>query len=351
MWATRRTTRSTEREARVPVRRDSEVTCPRHGATGSSTTQDPSNGATGTADVTIVASTTVLGDVTREIVGDAGQVVTLMPAGADPYSFQPSAQQLAQMQDADLIVDNGANLVESLAEAISETRSAGVPIFSAIDSIAGPLSFDDDHAHDEAHEQDEEPDERDAQEDSSQGGHAQNGAIDPHFWLDPTRMSDVTRALGDEIAQVLDDEAVGLRADEYATMLAGVDERVEATLSMIPDERRVLVTNHDALEYFADRYDFRVVATVIPGPTTGAEPSAQDLDELTQTIRATGAAAVFAETTQPDQLANTVAQEVGKEVAVVDLFTGSLGAGGSGAETYVGMLETNAERIADALGG
>jgi zinc/manganese transport system substrate-binding protein len=117
----------------------------------------------------------------------------------------------------------------------------------------------------------------------------------------------------------------------------------------VPVDRRVLVTNHDALGYFADRYGFEVVGTVIPGISTQAAADAADFAALATTVRDRGVPAIFAETTSSTALADALAAEVGRDVAVVTLYTGSLGPPDSGADTYVGMLETDAHRIADAL--
>jgi zinc/manganese transport system substrate-binding protein len=121
-------------------------------------------------------------------------------------------------------------------------------------------------------------------------------------------------------------------------------------LDVVPAERRVLVTNHDALGYFADRYGFEVLGTVIPGGATLADPSSADLAELVATIQREEVPAIFAETIEPSVLAETVAAEVGDQVRVVELFTGSLGEEGSGAETLIDALIINARRIAEALG-
>lgn len=115
-------------------------------------------------------------------------------------------------------------------------------------------------------------------------------------------------------------------------------------------ENRHLVTNHSALTYFADRFGFVVVATVIPGLSTQGDASSADLAELVEIIEDEGVVAIFADNTDPSALAAAVAAEVGFEVTVVKLFTGSLGDAGSGAATYIEMMQTNARLIADALG-
>jgi zinc/manganese transport system substrate-binding protein len=124
---------------------------------------------------------------------------------------------------------------------------------------------------------------------------------------------------------------------------------VEATLAPVAAEDRVLVTNHEVFGYFADRYGFEVLGTVIPSGTTGEGASAADLAELVQVVEDAGVPAIFADTSSPARLADALAAEVG-DVEVVELFSESLGEPGSGGETYLEMARTNAERIADALG-
>ena len=116
-----------------------------------------------------------------------------------------------------------------------------------------------------------------------------------------------------------------------------------------PAERRSLVTSHDSLDYFADRFGFEVVATVIPGGGTLAEPSGQEIADLVDTIDEAGVSAIFTDATNPTNLAETVATEAGREISVVEIFNDSLGEPGSGAETYLEMILTNAGLVAEAL--
>lgn len=309
-------------------------------ACGSGAASGGTTTSAGDGELSIVATTSILGDVARQVAGDAGEVSIVMPPGSDPHNFEPSAQQLVQMQQADLIVANGANLEETLQDALAEAENAGVPVFHATDHIE-TLAFDGGHAEDEhatEHVEDEHT-------------HAP-GSADPHFWQDPVRMASVARALGEQIGELTDDpRAVEQRADDYAAQLEDLEGEISETLADIPEGERTLVTSHEAFNYFADRYDFTIVGTVIPSSTTGAEPSAQDLEELASTIEEEQVPAVFAENTASEQLAETLAQEAGTEVEVIELYSDSLGGEGSGATTYADMLRTNAQRISDALGG
>lgn len=327
---------------------------------------DDGTQATSGEQLSIVATTNILGDVASEVAGGAADVVALMPPGSDPHNFEASAQQLAQMQEADLVVANGADLEPTLADALVETEDAGVPVFHATDHIE-TLAFDgdDEHAEDE-HAEDEHAEDEHASEDASEDGdehasedadeHAEeeqeHGSVDPHFWMDPTRMADVARVLGDQIGELSGDAtAVADRADDYAQRLTDVDAETQDMLATISEDQRKLVTNHEAFGYFADRYDFEIVGTVIPSLSTGAEPSAQDLEQLARTITDERVGAIFAENTAPDQMAETLADEVGADVEVVELYSDSLGDEGSDASTYVDLLRTNARRVSEALGG
>ena len=139
------------------------------------------------------------------------------------------------------------------------------------------------------------------------------------------------------------------RADAYVARLQALDADVAKVLGAGPAARRILVTNHDALGYFADRYGFTILGTVIPSLSTLAEPSASGLTDLAAAIDKAGVPAIFADTSSPRRLADALAAE-GHHVQVVQLYVESLGPAGSGAPTYEQMVRTNAARIAAALG-
>ena len=270
----------------------------------------------------VVVTTSVLGDVVAELVGDEAVVDVIMPPGVAPHEFQASAQQVASMRGADVLVINGAGFEEGLTDAIEAAEQDGVPTFAAIDAV-DTLELE--------------------------GGEG----TDPHFFTDPARMATAAPA----IAGFLVDEVPGLDTPAFAGHVRAtiddlqvLDSQVERTLSAVPPGRRTLVTNHEVFGYFADRYGFDVVGAVIPAGTTQAEPSAEQLDELAHTIEEQNVPAIFVETSSPTRLAEALADEVG-DVEVVELFSESLGDEGSDGETYADMMHTNAERIAEALGG
>jgi ABC-type Zn uptake system ZnuABC Zn-binding protein ZnuA len=144
-------------------------------------------------------------------------------------------------------------------------------------------------------------------------------------------------------------DAIARHGTAYATEVAATDASDEALLASVPDQRRKLVTNHDALGYFADRYGFEIVATVVPGGSTLAEPSSAELTKLVELLRTEDVTTIFAETTASATLAEAVASELGTDVKVVTLATDSLGDPGSSQGTYLGMIRSNAEKVAGAL--
>ena len=270
--------------------------------------------------VEIVVTTTVLGDILQSLVGSDATVQVLMPIGADPHDFQASASQVSALNKADLVVANGLGLEEGLESVLAASAEDGARVLY-VGPLMDPLPF----GHD--------PD-----------------LPDPHVWLDPVRMMDAVDGILSELESVDGSVDWGASGDVYKEELAVADWELQALLGTVPLWSRMLVTNHDSLRYFANRYGFEVVGVVIPGGSTLADPSSAEMANLVAVIEASEISAIFAETSQSALLAEAVAAEVGRDVEVVELYTASLGPSGSGAETYLKMLRVNADRVASALG-
>lgn len=277
----------------------------------------------------VVVTTTILGDLVTAITGDDASVEVLITRGADPHDFSPSSRQMEGIAGADLVVLNGLGLEEGLEQTIASVTGPGTTVL-AIAEIVDPIPF---AAHIEA----------DHEEGDDHGG------LDPHVWHDPVRMAVAAEAVGAALEAIDPDGGYGERAAAYAAILLDTHEEILDILA--PVKRRLLVTNHEALAYFAERYDFRILGVVIPGGSTLAEPSSAELAALVAAIQAEGVPAIFAETTQPTDLAEAIAAEVGDAVTVVELATESLGEPGSPTDSLPGLLLDNARRIAAALGG
>ena len=178
-------------------------------------------------------------------------------------------------------------------------------------------------------------------------GHV-HGTYDPHFWFDPLR---VKFAINDIAARlsVLDPDGRNVfisNASAFNTELNELHFWTQEQVSVVPADHRYLVTSHDSLGYFANLYDFEVVGVIL-STTTEVEPTPADLAELTHDIEEYGVPAIFGETTVSERIAQSIADESGADL--VRLYSGSLGVEGSGADTYIGMVRTNVERIVGAL--
>jgi zinc/manganese transport system substrate-binding protein len=294
---------------------------------------------------TIVVTTNILGDIVSQTVGDLAEVEVLMPIGADPHDFAPSAQEAESMENADLLVVNGAGFEEGMIDIIEQVESSGTPVFTFADHIS-LLEFADEHSQDDGHSDDEEGRSHGDEETTEE-----HGGDDPHIWTDPSRLIPALEAFGTQLATLegVDAGAVEEQVQSYVDELVALDAEMEQTLSVVPPESRVLVTNHEVFGYFTDRFGFEVVGAVIPSLTTSAEPSAAEVDALVELIQQEQVPAIFGDTSGSTRLAEAIAASAGSDVRVVVLFSESLGEPGSGAETYLDMMSTNATLIAEAL--
>jgi zinc/manganese transport system substrate-binding protein len=274
---------------------------------------------------TVVVTTEILGAIVDQLVGDAGEVVVVMPGGANPHTFEPSARDAELIFGADVLVSNGLELEEGLIPLL-EAASATAVWFQAADHV---------ELHDlEAADQDEATPDVDAAE-------ADHGAEDPHIWTDPLLMRDVVLALVPVLAEA--GLELGANGERLAAGLEDLDAEVREILSVVPEGSRRLVTGHRSLGYFAARYGFEQIGTVIPGLSTGGEPSARELARLISDIRESGVPAVFAEVGTPQSVARAVAEDAGAEL--VSLSTSRLPDDG----TYEGFMRELAATVAMAL--
>lgn len=293
----------------------------------------------------VVATTSILGDVVASIVGEHAEVEVLVPAGVDPHGFSPSARDAARLREADLVVANGLGLEESLQDALAAAEEDGVEVLHVAEEV-DPLAVPEGE-HGDGQGTHAEGSEGEAHDDD-------HGALDPHVWLDPVRMAEAAELIGARLADLAPAPAGGSweeRGAAYADELRAVDEEIGGLLAGIPPERRLLVTSHDNLRYFAERYDFEVLGAVIPGTSSQSQPSTREVADLAALIERRDVPAIFTDVAGgTGRLAETLAAEAGRDVAVVEVYTDALGQQGSGAESLVELLRTNAERIADALG-
>lgn len=280
-------------------------------------------------DISLVVTTTPLGSVTEQIAACAGGTsTTLMPVNADPHDFSASSAQVADMVKADLVIANGLGLEGGLDASLQQVEADGTEVLHVAEHI-DPLPWGDyEHEHE---------------------GH-NHGDLDPHFWLDVARMAEAAQLIGDEVAERTGDDTWSECGAEVSGELTALDEEIREDLSVIPEERRTIVTDHEAFGYFNNAYDFHSAGVVIPGGSTEAQPSSADLASLAGVIREENVPVIFTNAAVNQTLVDALAAEVGEDVQVVSLYEGSVGPKDGPAADYQGMMRENARLIVEALG-
>ena len=271
---------------------------------------------------TVVTTNTLLADWTTQIGGDEINVVGLLAPGTDPHVYEPVPADSRAFEEADLILYNGYNLEPGL---IRLMNSAGVNARKvAVGEVVQPLQMED------------------------QG----NRVPDPHVWGNAENAIAMVEAIRDELIELSpDDQAVfEANAAAYIAELDQLHTWIGEQIATIPPNQRQLITTHDAFQYYAQAYGLEVRGTLI-GISTEEQPSAQTVRRLVESVRAARVPAIFAETTINPRLIATVAEEAGVQLAEQELYSDSLGAAGSEAETYVQMMVFNTQAIVENLGG
>lgn len=291
-------------------------------------------------EVVAVATTTQLGSILGDITSCAGtRSLTLMPPGADPHDFALASDQVATMARAKLVVANGLGLEGGMDAALKNIRTDGVRVYEVAPDV-DPIAYAD-LAHEAGHE------EHGHDDHAADDGHA-HGTHDPHIALDAGRMARAAANIGKQLTAATGDAKYTECGATVEAELKKTDAAVRATLASVPKEKRILITDHEAFNYFAQAYDFEVGGVVIPGGSTEAEPSSADIAKIVAAVKAAKVPAIFSNTAVNPKVVEAVAREAGG-VKVVPLYVGSVGPAGSGAETYAGYMTKNAEFIAAAL--
>jgi ABC-type metal ion transport system, periplasmic component/surface adhesin len=297
--------------------------------------------ASGARPLAVVATTSIVGDVVRQIGGEGVQVTVLLPVGADPHTFEPSPQDVARVAEADVVFAVGAGLevfLEPLlknagGKALHVELAEGIPL-RPFEAIAVHREEGEESEHGHEHED---------------HGHKHEGPWDPHVWLDPLNVITWTHTIEATLSRLDPERADRYRrnAEAYRAQLRELDAWIREQVAQIPPENRKLVTEHQVFGYFAHRYGFEQVGTIVPGVTTIVQPSPQELAALEEAIRALGVKAIFVSSTVDPALARRVAEDTGTRL--VQLYVDSLGEPGSEADSYIGMMRVNVRRIVEAL--
>jgi ABC-type Zn uptake system ZnuABC Zn-binding protein ZnuA len=295
----------------------------------------------------VIATATFLADIAQQVAGDRLVIDSLVPVNVDPHTFQPTPRDIARIADSQVLIVNGAGFEEWLEEALQNAGGERL-VITASAGLEMRASEQDLHDDDlDADEPDDHGHEGDADSDAP-NDHGHEG--DPHFWLNPLHAIHYAENIREGLIQVDPGGAVIYRANasQYIEQLHELDTWIQAQVAQIPLERRLLVTNHESFGYFADRYGFQIVGTIIPSISTGAAPSAQELARLVDEIREAGVIAIFLETGANPQLAQQLGQETGVQV-IADLYTHSVASTDGSAPDYIAMMKYNTTKIVEAL--
>jgi len=271
----------------------------------------------------IVVTYSILGSMVKELVGDKATVTVSVPNGLDPHEWEPSAKDIEAINKADLVIENGLGLEGGLGKTLQAARDNGVKFFTASDYITvrhvgpgeGIPSGDPDQVV---------------------------GAPDPHLWMDPIAMKGVVSGLASVLMKDLNLD-VSSQAADLENQLDSLNAEVADTVAAIPLENRKLVTGHESMGYFAQRYGFKLVGVIIPSLSTQAEVSAANLAALKKAIEDNQVKAIFTEFGTSPAVAKAIGDETG--VKVIELTTHALPSDGS----YFTFLRNIASVITNAL--
>ena len=275
----------------------------------------PSPIAAAKAPLRVVATMTILADVTRAVGGDRVEVTSLIEPGADPHGFEPSPQQVALIDGADVVIANGLGLEPWLDRLLGATGK--VPHLVIASSSVAPLI-------------------------------GMTGTPDPHAWQDVTNARHYARTIASAFAEVDPDgrSVYGVNLARYDADLQALDGRIREAINALPPERHKIVTTHDAFAYFGRAYGLELIAPL--GRAADAEPSAKDVATIIRQIRADHIPALFLETALDPRLMNRIAAESGAKIGGT-LYADALSAEKGPAGTYIAMMETNIRELTQAL--
>jgi len=254
------------------------------------------------------------------VAGSRIKIDTLLPVTVDPHEYQPKPQDVARLAQAQVLIINGLGYESWLQKTLDSL--GGQPQVIVVTQGLVP-----------------EPD--------PSGQHPEG---DPHMWMNPLNVINYVDQIRDGLtkADPAGKEIYARNSDAYIAELQALDGWVNGQVSQLPVEKRLLVTNHDALGYFAKAYNFKIIGAIIPSVTTDASPSAQQLAGLIDTIKRSGARVIFLDIGENQKLAQQISSETGVKV-ITDLYLESTSGPNGPAPTYIDMIKHDVTAILEAL--
>jgi manganese/zinc/iron transport system substrate-binding protein len=295
-----------------------------------SATQGPGGTAefSGSYPYTVVTTTGMVADIVRAVAGEKASVIGLMGEGVDPHLYKPTRNDVRRLMEADIVFYSGLLLEGRMSDTFTQIARTGKPVYAVTEGIDESFLLQPEGA----------------------AGH-----WDPHVWMDVAAWSECVGFVAEKLAQFdpANAEMYRQNAAAYRAELQELDDYVRRVIASIPEQQRVLVTAHDAFQYFSRAYDIPVRS--IQGISTESEAGVNDINQLVDFIAERKIRAIFVETSVSEKNIQAVvegAAQKGWNVAIGgELFSDAMGKAGTYEGTYVGMIDHNATTIARALGG
>ena len=268
----------------------------------------------------VLATETFLADIAQNVAGNRIKIETLISFDLDPHEFEPKPQDIVKIAESQVLIVNGLGYEAWLKKTLENLSSQQRVVVAS--SRLTPVS-------------------------DPSGEHPDG---DPHMWMNPLNVIKYVEIIRDELSQAdpAGKDIYTTNANAYVRKLKDLDQSIKSELNQLPVEKRLLVTNHDALGYFARAYNFKVVGAVIPSMTDQAAPSAQEMGRLTEIIKSSGVQAIFMDIRENQTLAQQIALETGVQV-VTDLYVESLSGPDGPAPTYIDMMKHDVLLIVSTL--
>ncbi|GBO54946.1 zinc ABC transporter, periplasmic-binding protein ZnuA [Pseudanabaena sp. lw0831] len=286
----------------------------------------------------VVATNSVACALAKQIAGDTIDLKCLIEAGTDPHLYQPKPDDRKAIDSAKLVLYGGYDFEPSLIKLIQASSNTAPKI--AVNEVAVPSPLMSEEAHDHAHDKAERSDKKAAKE------------ADPHVWNNAQNGIKITQSISKSLSLLRPDqvETYAKNTAKIVSELEQIDIWIKVQIATIPESSRKLVTTHDALGYYAQAYGIPVEGA-LNGISTDEQPTPTRVKELVEVIKTSKVPTIFAEVSINPKLITTVAKEANVKVSERELYADGLGAKGSEAETYAGMLIVNTRTIVEGLGG
>jgi zinc/manganese transport system substrate-binding protein len=304
-------------------------------------------------EMTVTATTTHVADLARNVGGERVEVRSLLSANSDPHDYDVRPSDVRSVAGSEVVLRSGGEIDEWLEELV---HSAGgdarvVSLIDAVDTIERGAHVGED-TDAEAHEDAAERTGSEAHATVEQDAAVHADDVDPHWWQDPRNAQAAVERIRDVLIEADPQGATAYRrnAAAYLDSLRRLDDAVAACWARVPEERRKLVTTHDALGYYANRYDLEVIGTVIPSLSTQAQTSAGRVDALVETIRREDVRAIFTERAVSPRVETAIAREAGAEIGR-PLWVDALGPADSDGATYIDSMRSNTQAMVEGLTG